>query len=211
MATSIETAAGAEAEAGGRIQRHAAVDRLFHWLTALSVLTLMGTGLLPVVGVEFEWVVIHWITGIVLVLLVLFHLIRSVFWQRLKCMWISSRDFRARRAAKYSLAQKLMHVAMTLMVLAAVITGVVMLAKVDTPFWARNPYLLSTGTWGIVYVIHGLAALAAVTLVMIHVYFGLIPENRMYLRAMFRGWVTREEIASRHDPDRWPGNRAVNR
>jgi hypothetical protein len=44
-----------------------------------------------------------------------------------------------------------------------------------------------------VYFIHGVAAIAAVTLVMIHVHFALIPENRPYLLAMIRGWMTRDE------------------
>jgi cytochrome b subunit of formate dehydrogenase len=97
-----------------------------------------------------------------------------------------------------------MHLAVTIVILTLVVTGVVMMAKVDTPFWERNPYLLSAGTWGYIYVLHGAAALATVTLVMIHVYFGLIPENRMYLRAMIKGWVTREEISVRHE---WSGNK----
>jgi cytochrome b subunit of formate dehydrogenase len=56
---------------------------------------------------------------------------------------------------------------------------------------------MSADAWGVTYVLHDLAALLAVTLVMIHVYFALIPENRMYLRAMIRGWVTRQEQRSR--------------
>jgi formate dehydrogenase subunit gamma len=189
---------------GERIERHQGVDRLFHWLTAASVLTLLATSLLPIVGVKFDWVPIHWMAGVVLLVLVLFHLVRSVIWQKLKCMWFSARDFGARKYGKYSPAQKLMHLAMTLTILALVVTGVVMMAKVDTPFWERNPYLLSATTWGYVYVIHGAAALLTVTIVIVHVYFGLIPENRMYLRAMVKGWVTREEIATRHD---WTGNK----
>ena len=204
MAASVEITG---AEASERIERHKGIDRLFHWTTAVAVLTLMGTGLLPVVGVKFEWIKIHWIAGVVLAALVLFHLVRAVFWQSLRAVWISARDVGARRGGKYSIAQKLMHHAMALMVLGAVGTGVVMLAKVDTPFWKRNPYLLSADTWGTLYVIHGLAALSAVTLVMIHVYFGLIPENRMYLRAMIRGWITRQELVTRHDPERWPGKK----
>jgi hypothetical protein len=34
------------------------------------------------------------------------------------------------------------------------------------------------------------------------VYFGLLPEKRMYLRSMLRGWVTRAELAENHDPER---------
>jgi len=96
-----------------------------------------------------------------------------------------------------------MHHAMGLMVLGAVITGVLMLKRIKTPFLTRDPYIFGSHTWGVVYVIHGLAALAAVTLVMIHIYFAIIPENRMYLRAMIRGWITREEQRSRLDANDW--------
>jgi formate dehydrogenase subunit gamma len=206
MAQAVD-AVGAVDAVPERVQRHAAIDRAFHWLTALAVLVLMGTGLLPIVGVKFDWVGIHWITGVVLVALVLFHVVRALGWQRIRCLWISAGEFSAQRVGKYSVAQKLMHHAMTLMVLAASITGVLMLAKVDTPFWQRDPYLFAAATWGVIYVVHGFAALAAVTLVMVHAYFALIPENRMYLRAMIRGWMTREEVLAKHDPNRWPGRR----
>jgi formate dehydrogenase subunit gamma len=196
---------------GERVLRHAAVDRVFHWLTGVAVLTLLGTGLLPVLGVKFSWVTIHWITGVLLTLLVLFHLVRATFWQKLRCIWIGMRDVRdaLRRAppGKYSLAQKLMHQAMTLVILIAVVTGVCMLAKVDTPWWKRDPYFFSADTWGLIYVLHGLAALLAITLIMIHVYFALLPEKRLYLRAMWRGWITPAELAANHDPNRWQGQR----
>ena len=176
-----------------RVQRHAGVDRLFHWLTACAVLILMATGILPHVGVHFDWVDIHWVTGLALTVLVSFHIVRSLFWQRLAAIWFSRAEFRARRAAKYTIAQRLMHHALGLVVLAAVVTGLFMLKKIRTPLLVRDPYFLGAGSWGVVYFIHGLAALAAVSLVMIHVYFALIPENRRYLRAMIRGWMTREE------------------
>ena len=185
----------------GRVQRHAGVDRLFHWLTAAVVLTLMGTALLPVLGVKFDWVVIHWVAGILLLVLVLFHIVRALFWQRPKCMYsVSAQELAGRKVTKYTIAQKLMHHAMTVMILAAVITGCFMLLKMDTPLWKRDPYVLSQATWGVIYVIHGIAALAAVTLVLVHVYFAIIPESRMYLRAMIRGWMTREESLEHHRP-----------
>ncbi|HZF16030.1 MAG TPA: cytochrome b/b6 domain-containing protein [Steroidobacteraceae bacterium] len=196
---------------GSRVPRHAAVDRLFHWLTAAAVLTLLATGILPVLGVQFSWATIHWITGVVLALAVLFHLLRATFWQKLRCMGIGTRDVRDTVThalpGKYSLAQKLMHHAMSLVVLTAVVTGLCMLAKVDTPWWKRNPYYFAADAWGTIYVLHGLAALLAITLIMIHVYFSLLPEKRMYLRAMGSGWITRVELAAHHDPDRWQGQR----
>jgi formate dehydrogenase subunit gamma len=178
-----------------RVERHKGVDRLFHWLTAAAVLTLMTTGLLPALGVwKFDWVVIHWSVGIFLVLLVLFHLLRALFWQKLKCIFaVTPEEVTGKKVTKYTVAQKLMHYAMTFMVTAAVITGCLMLMKMDTPLWKRDPYTLSQATWGVIYVIHGAAAVSAITLVFLHVYFAILPEKRMYLRAMIKGWMTREE------------------
>jgi len=175
------------------------------------VLVLLGSAFLPILGLRFSWVPLHWITGVVLTAAVLFHLVRASFFQRLRCMWIRVKDFRdvagGRRAAKYSLAQKLMHAAMGIAVMVVTATGVIMLAKVDTPFWKRNPYLLEPDTWGWVYVLHGAAALAILTFTMAHIYFSLLPEKRAYLRAMIGGQMTREEAAVFHDPKRWSGQR----
>jgi len=193
------------------ITRHAPIDRVFHWITALAVLLLMASAFLPILGLKFSWVPLHWITGVVLTAAVLFHLVRASFFKRLKCMWIGTRDFRdasaGRRAAKYTLAQKLMHAAMGTAVLVATVTGVIMLAKVDTPLWKRDPYMLDGSTWGVVYVLHGAAALVILTLTMAHIYFSLLPEKRAYLRAMIGGKMTRAAAAEFHDPNRWSGQR----
>ncbi len=192
MAVAAERVADLAPPAEG-VVRHAGIDRAFHWLTAASVLTLMATGLLPHVGVRFNWLPTHWVVGLVLVALVVFHILRALIWQRLRTMWFGMPGRGAHRPEKYLLAQKLMHAAMGLMVLGAVITGLLMLKKIRTPFLVRDPYFLSAHNWGLVYFFHGLAAVCAVTLVMIHVYFALRPENRGYLRAMIVGWMTPEE------------------
>jgi cytochrome b subunit of formate dehydrogenase len=194
-----------------RITRHAPVDRVFHWITALAVLLLMGSAFLPILGWKFSWVPLHWITGLVLTAAVLFHLVRSTVFRRLRCMLIGPRDLmnaaRGRLAAKYTLPQKLMHAGLGLAVTVATVTGIVMLAKVDTPLWTRNPYLLDASTWGVVYVLHGASALVCLTLSMAHIYFSLLPEKRAYLRAMIGGQMTRAEAAQFHDPQRWSGQR----
>jgi formate dehydrogenase subunit gamma len=197
----------AEAPPAERIARHALVDRLFHWCAAATVITLMATGLLPVVGIKFAWVTIHWIVGLALAVLTLLHLVRALIWQDWRSMVPSSADLRLARPAKYSLAQQLMHHGWALIVVVGIVTGGAMLAKIDTPLWKRDPYLLSAQTWGVIYVLHGLVALLAVTLVMLHVYFALLPEKRLYLRSMLRGWMSRAELLAQHDPARWSGGR----
>jgi cytochrome b subunit of formate dehydrogenase len=184
---------------------------VFHWVTALAVLILLASAFLPILGLKFSWVPWHWISGLVLTAAVLFHFIRSTFFQRVRCMLLGPRDFRDARArklaAKYTLAQKLMHAGLGIAVLVATVTGVIMLAKIDTPLWKRNPYLLSADAWGTIYVLHGAAALICLTLTMTHIYFSLLPEKRGYLRAMIGGQMTRDAAAEFHDPRRWSGNR----
>jgi cytochrome b subunit of formate dehydrogenase len=193
------------------ITRHAPVDRVFHWVTALAVLLLLVSAFLPILGLEFSWVPLHWITGVVLCLAVVFHTLRSTLFRRLKCMLIFPRHLRefsqGRKAAKYTLPQKLMHAVLGGAVLVAAVTGAIMLAKVDTPLWQRNPYLLDASTWGVVYVLHGASALAILMLSMWHIYFSLLPEKRAYLRAMTGGQMSREEAAQFHDLARWSGQR----
>ncbi|MEX2367716.1 MAG: cytochrome b/b6 domain-containing protein, partial [Pseudohongiellaceae bacterium] len=140
-----------------RIIRHRLSDRLLHWAFAILTLLLLATGLLPSFGVNFDWVPIHWISGLVLSVLLLVHMLRSLFYKDIKAMWIGCGDFRGSRPGKYTLAQKLMHNGIALLSLAAVITGFMMLVRIETPFWERNPYWLDAQTWGQVYVIHGLA------------------------------------------------------
>jgi cytochrome b subunit of formate dehydrogenase len=78
-----------------------------------------------------------------------------------------------------------------------------MLLKIDTPLWRRNPYWFSNATWGIIYVVHGFAAMAMVTMVMIHIYFALRPDEWYLTRSMFRGWISRKEYSEHHDAERW--------
>ena len=74
-------ATGAErvgSDTSRRVMRHPLVDRLYHWAMALAVFTLMGTAFLPILGVKFAWVDIHWISGVVLAALVLIHIVRAL-------------------------------------------------------------------------------------------------------------------------------------
>ena len=69
---------------GPRVKRHDGIDRAFHWIMAGSVLVLIATGVLPIIGIRFAWLDIHWIAGLVLTFVVIFHTIRASFWQDFK-------------------------------------------------------------------------------------------------------------------------------
>jgi cytochrome b subunit of formate dehydrogenase len=198
--------------------RHTAFDRLYHWVMAACILVLMATAFLPILGLKFAWLDIHWITGVILAVLVVIHIVRALVWQDWRNMWIGRADLREMwrdvtrllgtrtspaLPGKYDAAQKLYHLGVAIVVLAIVGSGLLMLLKIDTPFWRRNPYWFSGETWGVIYVIHGMAAMTIVAVVLVHLYFALIPESWYLMRAMVRGWISRKEYAQHHDATRW--------
>ena len=107
------------------------------------------------------------------------------------------------RSGKYDVLQKLYHLGAAVLILAIGATGMLMLLKIDTPFWRRDPYWFSSDTWGAIYAVHGLAAMALVTVLIIHVYFALRPDEWHLTRSMFRGWITRKEYSDHYDAKRW--------
>ena len=202
-----------------RITRHALSSRLFHWLMAAAMFALLITAFFPVVGIRFPWVTIHWIAGVVLALTIVYHVLHATLRQDFRSMWIGREDLRegsqalARffrrsrglppKAGKYALDHKLYHHAAAVVSVVALVTGALMMFRVDTPFWDQNPYFLSDAVWGVMYVLHGLSGVALITLVIAHIYFSVRPEKRWLTRSMVWGWIQREEYVLHHDPERW--------
>jgi cytochrome b subunit of formate dehydrogenase len=188
---------------GDKLHRHAGIDRLFHWGTAVAMLLLLATSFLPMLGLRFDWYGIHWVSGLVLTVLILAHIVRAVFWQRPGTMLLlSAADFRAGGAGKYTLPQKLMHLAWAVAVLVAIVTGLLLLRKSGVSFLERDPYARTAAGWGVITLLHDLAALLSVFLILVHAYFGILPEKRAYLRAMIKGYITRSALAEDHDVKR---------
>lgn len=202
-----------------QVLRHRLAERLFHWLMAACMLVLLVTGFLPVLGVNFAWVDPHWIAGVILTVLVLFHIVRALFFLSLSNIWIGWREFtgsvnavaaealgksnRNRKIGKYSVAQKGFHHAVAVVVIVAIVTGLVMMVGIDGPFWERNPFIISESSRGLVFVLHGFAGLISITMVMVHIYFAMRPEKMYMTRSMIRGWISREEFEQNHDPELW--------
>ncbi len=201
-----------------KIPRHSLAARLFHWVMAASMLTLLFTAFLPVVGIQFAWVTWHWVAGLVLTGSILFHIIHASFWMDFWSIWVGPKDipeFKAEilrelghevpgpKPGKYPLGNRLYHLAIVFAGLAAVVTGVLMMNRVRTPFFTRNPYLFSDATWGFTYVLHGLAGVSLVGLVIAHVYFAVRPDKWWITKSMLLGWVTRRQYLEHHDPQRW--------
>jgi formate dehydrogenase gamma subunit len=201
------------------VPRHSMVARAFHWIMAISMLVLLFTAFLPKVGVQFNWVTYHWIAGIVLTISILFHIVHASFFLDFWSIWpdkIDMRDAMRRvkrffgkpaplpsRFAKYPLENKLYHGVIVLSGLAVIVTGVLMMKRVETTVFTRNPYLFSDMTWGMMYVLHGLAGVGLITLVMVHIYFGIRPEKLAITKSMVFGYMDRDCYLEEHDPERW--------
>ena len=158
---------------------------------------------------------IHWIAGVIMMLLLLVHIYRVIprqivkylVWsENLKIVSVHRHGFlKVLKPSKYSPAQ-VMHQGVTFLVLVTIVTGLLMMVKIDTPLWERNIYLFEDQTWGVIYFLHGFAALFLVTTVMLHIYFSLRPEKWMYLRSMLKGWITDKELERHHDKKEWAGD-----
>jgi cytochrome b subunit of formate dehydrogenase len=206
-----------------RLPRHSLAARMFHWVMALAMFVLLVTAFLPKAGVRFPWVTYHWIAGIVLTVSILFHIVHATFFMDPWSIWPDKDDLvdavrRLKRAmgqaapaprkfAKYPLENKAYHFVIVLTGLATTLTGVFMMSRVRTPFFTRNPYLFGDMTWGLMYVLHGLAGVGLIALVMIHVYFAIRPEKFDITKSMIFGSISREHYLEHHDPERWAPER----
>jgi len=201
-----------------RITRHSLAARLFHWVMAVAMLTLLLTAFLPVAGIRFPWVTWHWMAGLVLTGTILFHMAHATVWLDFWSIWVGPKDIPELKAeilrelghhvpgpkpGKYPLGNRLYHLAIVIAALASVTSGLLMMVRIRTPLFTRNPYMLSDATWGWTYVGHGLAGVGLVGLVIAHVYFALRPDKWWITKAMILGWITRRQYLEHHDPERW--------
>jgi cytochrome b subunit of formate dehydrogenase len=202
-----------------RIPRHSLAARLFHWIMAGAMFALLFTAFLPKIGVQFNWVTYHWIAGTVLTLSILFHIVHATFYLDFWSIWPDRSDLEdgrrrlqrflgksaplPRKFAKYPLENKLYHGVVMLSGLVVIVTGICMMFRVRTIFFPRNPYLFSDMTWGMMYVLHGLAGVGLITLTIVHVYFAIRPEKLPITASMIVGSMSREFYLKEHDPTRW--------
>jgi formate dehydrogenase subunit gamma len=203
-----------------RVPRHSMTTRVSHWLLAVSVLVLLTTGFVPILGIKFPWVTIHWIAGLVLAAYTVFHTIHAVARRNLRSMWLGPRDVRESwgqlrymagkesappvKPGKWGTENKAFHHLTALAGLVVVGTGLLMMLRVDTVFAPANPYIFSDATWGTMFVLHGLASVVFVGAIMVHIYFALHPDKHWITWSMIRGWISRRDYAWHHDPARWP-------
>jgi len=205
-----------------KIARHSLAARLFHWIMAVAMLALLFTAFLPKAGIQFDWVTYHWIAGLVLTASILFHIVHASFFLDFWSIWPDKIDMQdsgkrilrffgkpaalPRRSGKYPLDNKLYHGVIVLCGLAVIVTGIFMMFRVRTGILPRNPYLFGDMTWGLMYVLHGLAGVGLIALIIVHIYFAVRPEKLPITYAMIFGSMRRDFYLQEHDPERWVVN-----
>jgi len=202
----------------GEITRHTFMARVFHWVQAVAMFTLLFTAFLPIVGIKFAWVRWHWLAGLVLTGSIIYHIIHASFFLDFWSIWVGPKDipeFKAElmrdlagdatgpKSAKYPLGNRLYHLAILVVGLTSVISGMFMMSRIRQPLFTRNPYLFADATWGVTYVLHGVMGVALVGLVIAHVYFAVRPDKWWITRGMILGYITKRQYLEHHDPQRW--------
>jgi formate dehydrogenase subunit gamma len=203
-----------------KVERHTLVTRVSHALLAAAVLTLLITGFVPVLGLKFPWVTIHWIAGLTLAAYTIFHTVHVVTKRSLGTMWVSAREVgemwnrmklmvgsdapEPRKPGKWGTENKAFHHLVSVAGLVVIATGLLMMLRVNTIFAPANPYIMSDTTWGMMFALHGLAAVVFVGAIMVHIYFALHPEKHWITWSMIKGWISRRDYVWHHDPARWP-------
>lgn len=203
-----------------RIPRHSLTTRLSHWTLAVAVLTLLITGFVPILGLKFPWVTLHWIAGLVLAVYTVFHTFHAIARRNLRSMWIGASDVRemsdrlkamanptgveVAKPGKWGTENKAFHHLTAAAGLTVVATGLLMMLRVNTIFASANPYILPDSTWGVMFIFHGLGAVVFVGAIMVHIYFALHPDKHWITWSMIRGWISRRDYVWHHDPARWP-------
>jgi len=216
------TTAASASGVPARVIRHGRSARVSHWILAAATFALLITAFVPILGLQFPWVTIHWIAGLVFGAYVVYHTFDTLARRSWGSMLpVSGREiahaieatkgfFRGtgggERQAKWNFENKLFHHITALAGLGVLATGLMMFARIDTFFWEANPYVfgVSDSFWGLVYVLHGLSAVGFVGLLIAHIYFALRPEKLWFTRSMIKGWITREEYVEHFDPAEWP-------
>jgi formate dehydrogenase subunit gamma len=204
------------------VKRHNLSARISHWIIAAATFALLITAFVPMLGLDFPWLTIHWVSGVIFGLYLVYHIVDTAVRLSWGKMWIGIRetgeafsrtaDFFKRtesaekRPGKWGMENKIFHHATAVAGLAVLATGILMMGRVDTWFWAADPYRwnITDANWGWIFVIHGASALAFVGLLIAHIYFAVRPDKFYLTLSMIRGWIPRHEYLTHFSRERWP-------
>lgn len=221
------------------VHRFTTTQRASHWIMAISVFLLMLSGFVMmnpnftirgIAGVS--WLDIHIIFSIVFIGYFVFHIGHVAYKGTWMEMWFGRRDIEDQlvrlknfvgisdeypRQFKYPSAQKLLHLGVAVLSIGVIVTGLVLLRRVEVPYlWGYTreftflgiEFGLRTGdaSWGLVtwsFVLHDLAAILLVALVIGHIYFAIRPDEWPVSKSMVTGTIPVETYAEKYSPRSW--------
>jgi cytochrome b subunit of formate dehydrogenase len=236
--TKDEVEQSLESQGIEEIERFSLAQRISHWVMAISIFALMLSGFIimntnvtlrAVPGLS--WLNVHIISSVVLIGYVVFHLAHVAYkgtWSKMwfglaeaKDLWLRFKNLvnlteEYPRQFEYPSAQKLLHWSVTGATIGIILTGFVLLRRIELqPLWSSAREFSFLGvqfglgtveTPGLVawsFVFHDFLAVGMLALVMGHVYFALRPNEWEITKSMITGKVTAEEYAEKYAPNSW--------
>jgi formate dehydrogenase subunit gamma len=227
-----------EAQGIEEVERFTLTQRVGHWVMAISIFLLMLSGFIimntdvtinALPGVS--WLALHELTGIILIGYTVFHVGHVAAKGTWMKMWFSRNDLEDQlvrvknffglteeypRQFEYPGAQKMLHAGVTAATLGLIVTGLVLLRRLnfvglweatrEFSFLGIDFTLGQAGSLGLIswsFVVHDFLAIGMVALVMGHVYFALRPQEWGITRSMITGNVPTELYAEKYDPRSW--------
>jgi formate dehydrogenase gamma subunit len=204
-----------------KIYRQSLSNRLVHWITAVSILILIisGLGQMPIYKrynvVKLpgaEWLgdytitlILHYLAAIILIFIVFYHmfvhLIQKQFdifpkrgdgRESIKIIKAMLTKGEEPPSEKYLAEQRLAYLAIGMTVIALVVTGLIKMAK-NLDFISITHPIIYWAT-----MIHNIATFAMIFLIIGHMAAFLIKANRKLLPGMFSGYVDKEYVKHRH-------------
>ena len=209
---------------GGDIQKYTLGARLYHWGNFLFISVLAASGWALFVPRSLKspvssWILIHEVSSVLFIAGLLLHVVAAMTRGERRSMWFGRQDWKDLRSVaanffgrtrsyprigKYDPFQKLYHAFLTLLSAAMIFSGVSLVFSAENWSSFDHPWL----RWQ--RLLHDVGAFVFISIILGHIYFGIIRVNWPELSAMLTGRISRSRFRMKHSASKWvPKDEAV--
>jgi len=209
---------------GGDIQKYTLGARLYHWGNFLFISVLAASGWALFVPRSLKspvssWILIHEVSSGLFIAGLLLHIVAAMTRGERRSMWFGRQDWKDLRSVaanffgrtrsyprigKYDPFQKLYHAFLTLLSAAMIFSGVSLVFSAENWSSFDHPWL----RWQ--RLLHDVGAFVFISIILGHIYFGIIRVNWPELSAMLTGRISRSRFRMKHSASKWvPKDEAV--